>query len=139
MHSKRTRDKHTVVSKKTCEFVWLEGLQGGMKLPNHQLRRITHFNLLIADEQLLMTFWDPHRVVSDEMYTWPERTRLNSAGSGLRALAGALRGRLAVERQMVERIDGPLIDYLERLDERLTAIYGERWWEALGMEPPPLR
>jgi hypothetical protein len=77
--------------------------------------------------------------VSDEAYSWPKQTRVNPAGSGLRALAGALRGRLAVEWQMVERIDGPLIDYLERLDERLTAKHGELWWEPLGLEPPPLR
>jgi hypothetical protein len=79
-----------------------------------------------------------HRVVSDEIYTWPDRTRLNPAGSGLRAAAAALRGRLAVERQMVDRIDGPLIDYLERLDERLTELHGKRWWEPLGLEPPPV-
>jgi hypothetical protein len=78
-----------------------------------------------------------HRIVSDEIYTWPERTRLNPAGSGLRSAAAALRGRLSVERQMVERIDGPLIAYLEHLDERLTALHGDEWWLALGIDPPP--
>lgn len=80
-----------------------------------------------------------HRVVSDEIYTWPERTRLNPAGSGLRAAAAALRGRLAVERQMVQRIDGPLITYLEQLDDRLTELHGEQWWKQIGLEPPPRR
>jgi len=79
---------------------------------------------------------NPHRVVSDEQYTWDPRTRDNPAGSRLRAAAGALRGRLAVERQMNARIDSWLPDYLERLDEALTARLGERWWEALGLDPP---
>jgi hypothetical protein len=98
-----------------------------------------HFARRVNDSWTIPLRGNPHRVVSDEEYTWPERTRLSPAGSGLRAVAGALRGRLAVERQMVERIDGPLIDYLERLDERLTAVHGEHWWEALGLEPPALR
>lgn len=82
---------------------------------------------------------NPHRVVSDEQETWDERTMRNPAGSGLRAAAGALRGRIAVERQMSERIDSWVPDYLERLDVALTGLHGERWWEPLGLDPPPVR
>jgi hypothetical protein len=98
-----------------------------------------HFAGRANDSLTIPLAGNPHRVVSDEMYTWPDRTRRNPAGSRLRAMAAALRGRLAVERQMVERIDGPLIGYLEQLDERLTELYGEQWWEAIGLGAPPLR
>lgn len=96
-----------------------------------------HFAGRVNDSFTVPLLGNAHRVVSDEVYTWPKRTRLNPAGSGLRAAAAALRGRLAVERQMVERVDGPLIDYLEHLDERLTALHGDEWWVELGIKPPP--
>jgi len=97
-----------------------------------------HYAGRINDSLTVALPGNAHRVVSDEIYTWPYGTRCNPAGSGLRAAAGALRGRLAVERQMVERIDSWLIDYLEQLDERLTAVHGEHWWEALGLPAPPV-
>lgn len=96
-----------------------------------------HFAGKANDSFTIPLLGNAHRVVSDEIYTWPDRTRLNPAGSGLRVLAAALRGRLAVESQMVERIDGPLIAYLEHLDERLTELHGEQWWLALEIDPPP--
>jgi hypothetical protein len=39
---------------------------------------------------------------------------------------------------MHERIDSWVPAYLERLDEVLTARFGERWWEELGLDPPPV-
>ena len=81
---------------------------------------------------------NPHRVVSDEQLTWDVQTLRNPAGSGLRAAAAALRGKAAVDRQMSERIDSWVPSYLEQLDEALTAMHGERWWEALGLDPPPV-
>jgi hypothetical protein len=79
-----------------------------------------------------------HRTVSDEQLTWDTRTLRNPAGSGLRAAAAALRGRAAVERQMVERIDSWVPDWLEQLDEKLTERFGEKWWEELGLQSPPV-
>jgi hypothetical protein len=38
---------------------------------------------------------------------------------------------------MVDRIDSWLPAYLEELERRLVAVHGERWWETLGLEPPP--
>jgi hypothetical protein len=81
---------------------------------------------------------NPHRAVSDEQLTWDPRTLRNSAGSGLRAAAAALRGRSAVERQMVARIDSWVPDWLEQLDEKLTERFGEKWWEEFGLQPPPV-
>ena len=81
---------------------------------------------------------NPHRAVSDEQLSWDTRTLRNPAGSGLRAAAAALRGRAAVERQMVERIDSWVPDWLEQLDEQLTGRFGEQWWEEFGLQPPPV-
>ena len=78
-----------------------------------------------------------HRIVSDDQYRWDPETLRNPAGSPLRAGAAAVRGRLAVERVMVERIDSWLPDYLEQLDTRLTAFHGEQWWEVLELPRPP--
>lgn len=104
----------------------------------HTLIERHHYAAKANDELRVPLPINPHRVVSDEQNTWDMRTLRNPAGSGLRAAAAALRGRAAVDRQMSERIDSWVPGYLEQLDEALTAVHGERWWEALGLDPPPV-
>lgn len=79
-----------------------------------------------------------HRIVSDDQYAWSRETLRNPAGSPLRAGAASIRGQRDVERVISERLAW-VPDYFERLDERLTEVHGARWWEVLGVEPPPLR
>jgi hypothetical protein len=79
-----------------------------------------------------------HRVVSDDQYNWDPETLRNPSGSPLRAVAASMRGQRDLERVIAERL-APHPEYLERLDVRLTEVHGEKWWEALGIEQPPLR
>lgn len=75
-----------------------------------------------------------HRVLSDIQRDWPERTLRNPDGSPLLAAAAAIRGWLDVLWLIIKRSVGHVPAFLELLDERLRLQYGDRWWEALGLE-----
>jgi len=75
-----------------------------------------------------------HRVLSDMQRDWPVRTLRNPDGSPLLAAAAAIRGWLDVLWLLVQRTVGHVPALLESLDEGLRSAYGDRWWEALGLE-----
>jgi hypothetical protein len=75
-----------------------------------------------------------HRVLSDFQRDWPERTLRNPDHSPLRKAAAMVRGWLDVLKIIIERILGWVPAFLERLDDRLTALFGASWWNGPDFE-----
>ena len=64
---------------------------------------------------------------------WPMETLRNPNGSPLRKASAAIRGWLDTLRLMIERILGWVPEFLEKLDELLTAHLGGQWWVKIGL------
>lgn len=75
-----------------------------------------------------------HRVLTEKQRDWPIETLRNPNGSPLRKASAAIRGWLDTLRLMIERILGWIPDFLERLDELLTAQLGGQWWVKIGLD-----
>jgi hypothetical protein len=69
-----------------------------------------------------------HRALSDLQRDWPERTLRNPDHSPLRKAAASVRGWIDVLKVIIQRILGWVPNFLERLDEILTALFGAKWW-----------
>lgn len=75
-----------------------------------------------------------HRILSQSQRNWPIETLRNPDGSPLRKASAAIRGWLDTLRLLIERILGWIPDFLERLDELLTANLGGQWWVSIGLD-----
>ena len=67
---------------------------------------------------------------------WPRETRENSRGSPLLKAAGCMRGFIDTLYNLIKRLLGWIPDMLEQLDALLTKLFGERWWERVGLATP---
>ncbi len=74
-----------------------------------------------------------HRVKSDLMEDWPDRTIRNPNHSPLIRAAATIRGWLDVLRIIIMRAVGWIPPFLERLDAWLTGTIGEAWWKDPGL------
>jgi hypothetical protein len=62
---------------------------------------------------------------------WPETTLRNPESSPLIKIAARVRSFLDYLRLLLERGLGWIPDALERLDTRLNAYIGPRWWDTI--------
>lgn len=77
-----------------------------------------------------------HRIKSERMRAWPEKSLRNPDASPLLRAAAAIRGWLEALRLIIERGVAWVPPFLEWLDEKLTDLVGKRWWDDLGWEGP---
>jgi len=77
-----------------------------------------------------------HRIKSDRMRAWPEKTLRNPDRSPLLRAAATLRGWIEALRLILERGVAWIPSFLERLDEWLTQHHGSGWWDDLGWDGP---
>ncbi len=86
------------------------------------------------DAVTISTRGNDHRVWDDAKRDWPERTLHNPDGSPLLKAAAAVRSVLDWLRLLANRLLAWIPPFLERLDEVLRGLYGDRWWTRLGLE-----
>lgn len=74
-----------------------------------------------------------HRVMDDPKADWPPQTRLNPDGSPALRAAAYVRTVCDWLVMIGERLLGPVVAWLEALEERMRELHGPRWWEAVGL------
>jgi hypothetical protein len=74
-----------------------------------------------------------HRAeLTPDQQDWPKETRENLRGSPLLKGAAHVRGFIDTIYNFVKRLLGWIPEMLEQLDERLTTMFGDYWWNPLG-------